>query len=71
MATTKKVRELNAIDLDRFVSYKSKDSTPTTPSTVDVAGRLYSIHHRFEDTQLGIGSTVVLVTDVEATLDLM
>jgi hypothetical protein len=69
MATTKKVRELNASDLDRLVSYKSTDSTPTTRSTVEVAGRLYAIHHRFEDTQLGIGPTVVMVTDVGATLD--
>lgn len=69
MTITKKVRELSAIDLDRFVSYKSTDSTPITPSTVDLAGRLYSIHHRFEETQLGIGSTVVSVTDVDATLD--
>ena len=69
MSTTKKVRELNALDLDRLVSYKSTDSTLTTSSAVEVAGRLYSIHHRFEDTQLGIGPTVVMVTDVGATLD--
>jgi len=71
MASTKKVRELNALDLDRLVSYKSTDSPPTTPSTVEVAGRLYAIHHRFEDTQLRIGPTVVVVTDVGATLDFL
>jgi len=69
MATTKKVRQLNALDLDKLVSYKSVDSTPTAPSTVQVAGRLYSIHHGFEDTRLGIGPTVVAVTDIDATLD--
>lgn len=70
MATTnKKVRGLNASDLDKLVSYKSTDSTPTAPSRVQVEGLLYSIHHRFEDTQLGIGPAVVLVTDVDATLD--
>ena len=69
MATTKKVRELDALDLDKLVSYKSTDSTPTTASTVQVAGRLYSIHHGFEDTRLGIGPTVVVVTDTDATVD--
>ena len=71
MASTKKVRELNALDLDRLVSYKSTDSAPTTSSTVDVAGRLYAIHHRFADTQLRIGPTVDVVTDVGATLDFL
>ncbi|HUO39337.1 MAG TPA: hypothetical protein VMU34_16530 [Mycobacterium sp.] len=69
MATAKKVRELNALDLDKLVSYTSTDSTPTTASMVGVAGRLYSIHDGFEDTRLGIGPTVVVVTDVDATLD--
>jgi hypothetical protein len=68
MATTKKVRELNALDLDKLVSYKS-DSTSTTPSMVQVAGLLNSIHHGFEDTRLEIGPTVVVVTDIDATLD--
>jgi hypothetical protein len=64
MATTKKVRELNALDLDKFVSYKSTDSTSATASTVQVAGLLVSIHHGFEDTRLEIGPTVVVVTDI-------
>jgi hypothetical protein len=69
MATTKKVRELNALDLDKLVSYKSTYSTSTTASTVQVAGLLYSIQHGFEDTRLEIGPTVVVVTDSDATLD--
>ena len=69
MANTKKVREVNALDLDKFVSYRSTDSTPTTASTGQVVGLLYSIHHGFEDTRLGIGPTVVAVTDIDATLD--
>jgi hypothetical protein len=69
MATSKKVRELNALDLDKLVSYKSTDPTSTTASTVQVAGLLYSIQHGFEDTRLEIGPTVVVVTDIDATLD--
>jgi hypothetical protein len=65
MATTKKVRELNALDLDKLVSYKST----TTASTVQVAGLLVSIHHGFENTRLEIEPTVVVVTDIDATLD--
>jgi hypothetical protein len=68
MAITKKVRELNALDLDKLVSYKATDPT-STASTVQVVGLLVSIHHGFEDTRLEIGRTVVVVTDIDATLD--
>jgi hypothetical protein len=68
MAITKKVRELNALDLDKLVSYNSTDPT-STASTVQVVGLLASIHHGFEDTRLEIGPTVVVVTDIVATLD--
>jgi hypothetical protein len=69
MATTKRVRELNALDLNRLVRYVSTKSTDTDPSAVQVEGRLYSIHHRFDDTKLTIGPSVVVVTDVDAALD--
>jgi hypothetical protein len=69
MATTKRVRELNALDLDRLVRYVSTKSTAADPSTVQVEGRLYSIRHRFDDTKLTIGPSVVVVTDVDAALD--
>jgi hypothetical protein len=50
------------------VSYNSTDPT-STASTVQVVGLLVSIHHGFEDTRLEIGPTVVVVTDIVATLD--
>jgi hypothetical protein len=68
MAITKKVRELNALDLDKLVSYKATDPT-SAASTVQVVGLLVSIRHGFEDTRLEIGPTVVVVTDIDATLD--
>lgn len=71
MASTKRVRELNALDLDKLVRYASTDSTATNPSTVRVEGCLYSIHHRFDDTKLAIGPSVVVVTDVDAAIEFM